>query len=52
MTVLICFMSVFPYVSYELTDDEFEFIALTAGALILFLILLNCVIMSTYLLIH
>jgi len=52
LTVIACFMCVFPFVSYELSDDEFSYVAITAASIILFLILLNVVIMSTYLLIH
>ena len=52
LTVLACFMCVFPFVSYELTDDEFYYVAITGASIILFLILLNVVLMSVYLLIH
>lgn len=52
MTVLMCFMTMFPFVSWENSDDFWFTAAKVAAAFILFLILLNCFLMSVYILIH
>jgi len=52
MTVLMCYMTMFPFVSWENPDDFWFTAAKVACAFIIFLILLNVILMSTYILIH
>ena len=47
-TVLVCFMTLFPFVFYDHSDYTFYECAKVAAGFILFFILLNVILMSTY----